>query len=176
VVKANREPGAGLDCNHATGGHHNTAGGTGTVFAGVGTGGGIFNALGNYNSGYGLTNASAVTVSNSTLQHNQAQGGIGGNGDGGGIANVLDATTTVASSTIFQNQANGGWGGAGLGGGAYDDATSSLALADCSVTQNQANGFPGIGGGIYTLGTFGYDATTVIKDNHASTSGDNIGP
>jgi hypothetical protein len=43
------------------------------------------------------------------------------------------------------------------------------------VTQNQADGFPGIGGGIYTLGTFTYDAFTVIKDNRASTSGDNIG-
>ena len=44
------------------------------------------------------------------------------------------------------------------------------------MTQNQANGSPGIGGGIYTLGTFSYDAFTVILFNHASTSGDNIGP
>jgi hypothetical protein len=44
------------------------------------------------------------------------------------------------------------------------------------VTQNQADGTPGIGGGIYTVGTFIFDAFTVIKENHASTSGDNIGP
>ena len=43
------------------------------------------------------------------------------------------------------------------------------------VTQNQADGSPGIGGGIYTLGTFTFDAFTVILFNHASTSGDNIG-
>ena len=44
------------------------------------------------------------------------------------------------------------------------------------VTQNQADRTPGIGGGIYTVGTFNVDTVTVIKDNHASTSGDNIGP
>ena len=119
--------GSDLDHNQASGGHHNTAGGTGAVFAGLGAGGGIFNYLGNYNSsGYGLLDASVVTVSGCTIDHNQAQGGGGGNGEGGGIANVLDATTTVASSIITQNEADGDGGGAGLGGGAYNDATSTL--------------------------------------------------
>ncbi len=81
----------------------------------------------------------------------------------------------MADSTITQNQANGDGGGAGLGGGAYNDAHSTLTLTKSSVTQNHANGSPGIGGGVYTLGTFS-DAMTVIADNHASTSGDNIGP
>ena len=44
------------------------------------------------------------------------------------------------------------------------------------MTLNQANGSPGIGGGVYTLGTFTFDAATVIVFNHASTSGNNIGP
>ena len=70
----------------------------------------------------------------------------------------------------------GGGGGAGLGGGAFNDATSTLKLTASSVTRNHANGSPGIGGGIYNLGTFSFDAFTVIKDNHASTSGDDIGP
>src|SRR5262245_52713556 len=48
--------------------------------------------------------------------------------------------------------------GAGLGGGAFNDATSTLALTDSSVTRNHANGSPEIGGGIYTLGTFTFDA------------------
>ncbi len=82
----------------------------------------------------------------------------------------------MAGSTITQNEANGGAGGAGLGGGAYNDATSSLALTTSWVTQNQANGTPGIGGGIYTIGTFSVNSFTVIEDNHASTSGNNIGP
>jgi hypothetical protein len=44
------------------------------------------------------------------------------------------------------------------------------------VTGNHANGKPGIGGGIYNLGTFTFDAFTVIKGNHASTSNDDIFP
>jgi hypothetical protein len=44
------------------------------------------------------------------------------------------------------------------------------------VTKNHANGSPGIGGGIYNLGTFTFDVFSVIKDNHASTSNDDIFP
>jgi hypothetical protein len=33
-----------------------------------------------------------------------------------------------------------------------------------------------VGGGVYNLGTFTHDALTVIQFNHASTSGDNLGP
>ena len=113
-------------------------------------------------------------------QHARSQpgpGGTGGNGLGGGIADLLSATTTVAGSTITQNEAIGGVsGGAGLGGGAYNDATSSLALTNSSVTRNEANGLPGIGGGVYNLGTFTFDAATVIALNEASTSNDNIFP
>jgi hypothetical protein len=146
------------------------------VFADLGAGGAIFNYLGDYNSsGLGQLNASVVTISNSLIDHNQAHGNGGGNGEGGGIANVFAATTMVAYSTITQNLAIGG-GGAGLGGGAYNDATSSLALTEVVVTQNQANGSPGIGGGVFAMGMFTFDASTVIEDNHASTSGDNIGP
>ena len=118
-----------------------------------------------------------VSVTNSTLDHNVAQGGRGGYGVGGGIADVLSATTTVAGSTLTQNEAIGGeGGGAGLGGGASNDATSTLELTDSSVTRNQANGSPGIGGGVYNLGTFTFDALTVIAGNEASTSDDEIGP
>jgi len=160
--------------NQASGGHHNTAGGTGAVFAGLGAGGGIFNYLGSYNSsGYGPLNASVVTISGSLIDLNQAQGG-GGNGEGGGIANLLSATTTVSSTTLTLNEANGG-SGAGLGGGAYNDATSSLTLTHSLVILNQATGSPGIGGGVFTLGTFSYDALSLIIFNDASTSSDNIG-
>jgi hypothetical protein len=164
-----------LALGRASGGRHNTAGGAGAVFAGLGAGGGIFNYLGNFNSpNYGspLTN-SMVAVSNCVIDLNQAQGGGGGNAEGGGIANLLDATTTATKSVLILNQANGG-GGAGLGGGAYNDATSSLALTKALVTLNEADGSPGIGGGVYTLGTF-TDLFTLIVGNDASTSGDNIG-
>jgi hypothetical protein len=171
--------GSELEQNQASGGTANLASGIGTVFASLGAGAGIFNYLGNYNSpptGYGPLNASVVTVSDSWIALNEAQGSGGGNGEGGGIANILDATTTVSSSILALNQANGGVGGAGLGGGAYNDATSSLGLTQVLVTLNQANGAPGLGGGIYTLGTFTFVAQTFIIFNEASTSGDNIGP
>ena len=167
--------GSQFNQGQAAGGQQNTASGTGAVFAGLGSGAAIFNYLGNYaSSAYGILNASALTIDGSTFDHNDAQGG--GNGEGGGIANLLSATTTMSKVTIRQNQANGGVGRPGLGGGLYNDATSSLALTDCSVTRNRAKGSPGAGGGVYNIGTFSFDSATVIDDNHASTSGDNIGP
>ena len=82
----------------------------------------------------------------------------------------------MSNSTLADNAAIGFGGGEGAGGGIFNDATSTLTLNDVLVTQNQATGPTGIGGGVYTLGTFTYDSQTVIKHNHASTSGDNIGP
>ncbi len=163
--------------NQASGGDHNTAGGTGAVLAGLGAGGGIFNALGKYNSsGYGPLDASVVTVSDCLINQNEAHGAGVSNGEGGGIANLLSSTATVTGSALIQNEAFGAGGGAGVGGGAFNDATSTLALTACLVAQNQAEGAPGIGGGIYTTGTFSDDVLTVIVDNHASTRDNNIGP
>jgi hypothetical protein len=166
--------GSELDQGQARGGKGNSASGSpGAVFAGLGAGGGIFNFLGNYNSpSVGQLSLSVVTVTNSTLDQNLTQVG-GGNGLGGGITNLVSATTTVDSSFLTNNQAIGA-GGAGLGGGAYNDATSSLTLTTTSVTSNHANGQPGIGGGVYNLGTFTVDALTVITGNHASTSNDDV--
>ena len=56
------------------------------------------------------------------------------------------------------------------------DPVANLALEEALVILNVAVGAPGIGGGVYTLGTFTYDAQTLILFNHASTSHDNIGP
>jgi hypothetical protein len=114
-----------------------------------------------------MTKSDKALVINSTIDHNLAQGGGGGNGVGGGIANLLSATTTVDSSSLTNNQANVDGGGARLGGGDYNDATSSLALTASRVTGNHANGSSGIGG-VYNLGTFTFDVFTVIKKNHAS--------
>jgi hypothetical protein len=171
-----------LSSNQALGGTGNSGGGGGAVFAGLGAGGAIFNFLGNYNSsGYGQLNASVVTITNSRLGHNnQAVGGDGGNGYGGGLANVLSATATLTGTQVSHNLAQGGDdGGNGYGGGLYNDATSTLTLQSCTVTQNNADGGDagaGIGGGVYNLGNFTYDVSTLINHNHASTSGNDIGP
>lgn len=127
--------------------------------------------------GGGIAHAGgSAAITASAISGNLAQGGVGGNGEGGGIANLLSAHTTVTGGTINLNAADGGAGGAGLGGGVFNDATSTLVLDDALVILNQAIGAPGIGGGVYTVGTFSDNASTVIKLNHASTSGNDIGP
>jgi hypothetical protein len=151
--------------------------------------------------GAGIANflGGTTIVSGSELDHGQARGGKGnsasgtgalfaGLGAGGGIFNFLGnynssslgllnpSVVTVTNSTLDHNLAQGGGGGNGLGGGAYNDATSTLKLTKSLVIGNHANGKPGVGGGIYNLGTFTFDVFTVIAFNHASTSGDNVGP
>jgi hypothetical protein len=173
--------GCTLDHNSALGGQ----GATGSA-AGNGVGGAMYVG--------GVLSSVIVTVSECTVEHNAALGGPGGPGDGGaglggGFANVSplrSATLSVSSTTVDHNKALGGdgvGGGNGLGGGLYNDATSTLALTGVTVEYNLAlGGFglagfgQGIGGGVYTLGTFSFDSTTVIKKNHASTSNDNIFP
>ena len=60
---------------------------------------------------------------------------------------------------------------------------SSVTLTGTAIENNDALGSPtcgggtsgqGIGGGVYNLGTFTYDSTSVIKKNHASTSNNDI--
>jgi hypothetical protein len=165
--------------NRALGGRGNTVGGTGALFAGLGAGGALFNYLGNYTSppqDFGPLGPSVVTLTGCTLDHNQAKGSGGSNGEGGAIADLLSATTTVDRSTLSHNEADSDGGGAGLGGGAYNDATSSLALTHSLVTKNAANGSPGEGGGVYNLGTLTVDIFTIIEHNHASTSNDDVFP
>ena len=104
----------------------------------------------------GFTDNSVLTIADSTLDHNVAQGGDGGksgnggDGFGGGLAIQTGSSATANGSTITHNQALGGQGGAGGADG------------------------QGIGGGVYSLGTFAFDSLTVIKKNHASTSNDDI--
>ena len=102
-----------------------------------------------------MSDTSTLTLTGSTLAFNLAQGGNGGNGGdglGGGLALQSGSSATVSASSITHNQALGG--GAGAGG-----------------SDGQ-----GLGGGVYDLGTFTKDALTVIKNNHASTMGDDIYP
>ena len=170
--------GSRFDHNQAKGGDGNTAGGAAAVFANLGAGGAIFNYLGGYNSSvYGQFPTSIVTVSNSTLSHNDATGGRKGDGLGGGLANLVDAQATVQHSIVSDNVAKGGdEGGNGFGGGFYNDATSTLTIQNSTVTGNHANAGDdgeGIGGGVYNLGTLNMIAT-FLKHNHATTSHDDL--
>ena len=125
--------------------------------------------------GGGIRNAGGtLTLSNVTLSNNVVFGGSSG-GDGGGIANVLNGTVSASNVTLTRNVATGSCS-PGLGGGVYNDATSTLSFFTSHVTRNIAAGSSGVGGGVYTLGTFTFDSKTVITGNRASTSGNNIGP
>jgi len=94
-----------------------------------------------------------LTVMNTTVAHNHAQGGEGRAGGTGGLALGggligFQAALTLTGATVIDNLALGG----GPGG-------------------------QGIGGGVYHFGgTYSADGTTVIEKNHASTSGDNVAP
>src|SRR5262249_6379559 len=152
---------------------------------GTGHGGGIVNV------------GSTLTVIHSVLADNRAIGGTGGSGFqtgfglGGGIADLAGGTVTVRESTLTRHEARGAArsavanGGDGLGGGVYLDSSSTVAVASSAITDNEAEGGGkgkggsqgrGIGGGVYSLGTFTFDSRTVIADNEASTSNDDIFP
>jgi hypothetical protein len=169
-----------LTHNRAVGG----IGNTGNTLAGAGVGGGLMSWW------VGAT----TTISDSTISHNQAIGGSGADALGGGLANFFGSAMTVSGCALDRNLAIGGAaavggdGGNGLGGGVYNeasafDAASSLHLVQSTITKNHANGGEGgeggsdgegIGGGIYNLGGFDFDVLTLIFENHASTSHDNI--
>ena len=89
---------------------------------------------------------------------------------------AVAAATPLGLVVIERATRDGDHGGAGLGGGAYNDASSTLTLYSSKVTKNHADGSPGKGGGVYNAlgGTFNFDVFTSIKDNHASTSNDNV--
>ncbi len=54
------------------------------------------------------------------------------------------------------------------------DAVLQLALANGGESGIGGSAGQGIGGGIYNLGSFAFDAFTVIRHNHASTSNDDV--
>ena len=147
--------------------------GGGDAIGSLGVGGGafFFNFLG----------AVDATVTNSLILGNDALGGVGGHGLGGGIASgSLGApfggpgSVTIDRSQVAFNAAEGGDGGDGLGGGLYNGAGSTLGLHRMLVFANLALAGPGgegIGGGLYNLGTLDEERSTILA-NIASTSDD----
>jgi len=161
-----------LTNNRAIGGVANS----GNPLAGAGIGGGI----------QAWWTGSLATVSNCWIAVNQASGGSGAHGQGGALAAYFGATIQASANLLVGNLAHGGDnangdGGNGLGGGVYLDAVSSVGLQTIAVTGNYANAGSGttsdgvgIGGGVYSLGSFSVDNPASIHGNHASTSDDDI--
>ena len=177
-----------LTSNSAVGG----AAGSGGA-GGVGLGGGVSVGFGGYVTTLLGPDASTLSLTGSTLWGNRAVGGAGGpsgfGGDalGAGIAVVGETAASVDGCKLSLGAAAGGSGvsgGNGFGGGFYVDTGSSADVTGSMVTGNQANGGAetggsvgqGIGGGVYYLGTFTFDGTTIIRMNRASTSNNDIFP
>jgi hypothetical protein len=117
-----------------------------------------------------------LTLAGVVLSRNRAIDSVGGTAEGGAIAIVGNAAVNASDVTVQRNRALSSSGGAALGGGWFADAGSTLSLSDSLVTLNDALGSPGVGGGVYNLGTLSFDASTSITGNTASTSGNDVGP
>ena len=107
--------------------------------------------------------------------------GIGADGLGGGVANVLGGVVHVSGSTLTRNAARGGGGADGLGGGLYNGVASThpsnfnaptvLTVEGSVITHNRAQGSAagagtaagdGLGGGLWNGGT------AVVRDSEMS--------
>ncbi|MGA2848437.1 MAG: Ig-like domain-containing protein [Terracidiphilus sp.] len=130
-------------------------------------------------SGGGVSNfnGGTLTINNSTISGNSANGGFGGGmvntgtlalknstisgnsaatGQGGGIFN--SGTLTVTNSTIAGNAASGG-----TGGGIMNTGGGTLTVNDSTISGNSATG----GGGIYGVGTTVNLANSIVSGNTA---------
>src|SRR5262249_49920897 len=139
--------------NEATGGN-----GAGGGSGGDAHGGGIFNGRVNRFTG----SAAALTLSDSVVAGNEAEGGAGGGGGGGN-------------------------GGDGLGGGLFNGrgpgpVSPPAKISTPAITANQSSGGAagaggvagqGIGGGTYSTGTV-FVHHVVVRGNRASTSDDDM--
>ena len=100
------------------------------------------------------------------------QTGIGADGLGGGVANVLGGVVHISGGTLTRNAARGGGGADGLGGGLYNGVASThpsnfnaptvLTVEGSVITHNRAQGSvagagtaagDGLGGGLWNGGT-----------------------
>jgi uncharacterized protein (TIGR03118 family) len=127
-------------------------------------GGGILNEAG-----------SNLTLSEDTLSHNHAVGGLGGGAifnDGGAGLSVIDCALTHNQATTGVNfdPTTGGSGG----GAIFNNFGASLSVTDSDLSGNQAVttvGFDNFGGGIYNLGGTATISDCTLENNQASGGG-----
>jgi CSLREA domain-containing protein len=147
-------------------------GGTGTLeIQGSTISNNTVSAKGTYAEGGGISNNGDVTIMQSTIANNTAQGG--GHGDGGGIANGWQLTIT--RSTISGNIARGAF----ALGGAIATFVGDVLITGSTLSNNAASavsGNPGRGGGIYfgDYGTVTIQGASKILQNFSSDQGGGI--
>ena len=136
-----------------------------------------------------FNSSSTSTISNSTFNGNQVQGGITGASAGGGAlsnSSIIGATMSVTNCTLSDNAAVGAAGGDGItnfgsgqGGGIND--FSSLNVINSTLRDNEAQGTPlapgavpsqtvssgsaSAGGGIFCLPDFVPTATVTVANS-----------
>ena len=125
-----------------------------------------------FDFGGGILNDHAtLTLTNCTVDTNEAFGGGGIYNDGAGGS----ATLTIVDSTVTGNSATGGIVGIG-GGGIYNDG--SLTIINSTISGNFADsGFPynlGIAGGIFSQGGTLTITNSTIAGNFAGNRGGGI--
>jgi hypothetical protein len=131
--------------------------------------------MNNVGLGGGLFNGGPLTVRNSPISNNTADGGDSiGSGRGGGIFN--QGALTVTNSPLFSNTATAGSSGVGQGGAIYNQnsstATATATLTNSPLTSNTARGGSGVGfgmgGGLYLeTGTRATLTTSPLTNNTA---------
>ena len=114
-------------------------------------------ANGQYAEGGAISCNGIVTITQSTISDNTAQGGL--HGDGGGIVN--GGTLTITTSIISRNIARGAF----AAGGGIASFIGYVVITGSTLSYNAASavsGNPGMGGGIF------WGANTDIKVQGAS--------
>lgn len=131
-----------------------------------GFGGGVYSGDVDDEFGSGGMGATGfVTVTHSSVHHNQSTDG------GGGLANAMDGASriemAVMSSAIYSNSARADGNNVGNGGGLFN-VDAVLMLQNSTVSGNKAAGFgivgSGYGGGVYNASQF-RDATFTALNN-----------
>jgi hypothetical protein len=115
------------------------------------------------NSGGGIYNDGALTLTNCTLSGNSAPSGSGYGG--GGIYNNGNGLLTLNQCTLSGNSAPGG-----SGGGILNDEFATVTLNQCILSRNSAPGNLGSGGGIFNVGLLTLNQCT-LSGNSATDGG-----
>ncbi|MCB0133679.1 MAG: hypothetical protein KDD75_01040, partial [Caldilineaceae bacterium] len=113
------------------------------------------NVTGPFVSGGGIRNVGNLTLNNSTLSGNMAEG-LGGGLWNGGIVTITNSTVTGNTSTD------------NYGGGLDNSGTGTMTLQNSTVSGNTATEH---GGGISSFGTTNIDSTTIAGNTSTSYGG-----
>jgi hypothetical protein len=115
--------------------------------------------------GGGVRNLNSnLTLSNSAISGNSAEGGPNGTGAGGGIYNAASGTVSISNSTVSGNTT------VGIGGGIYNSTSGTVSISNSTVSGNTATYG---GGGIYNKNTVSISNSTV-SGNTANFNGGGI--